>query len=691
MRRLIYIGQDDDISDLAGRIRTADDGDEVALVVPAGAQALQAPIHLRLIAQLSAKRDQKVVVVSPDPRIQEQARGAGVTVFSSVAAYEGGVPIELRRPGAPLRSGQAAGTPSPAVVPRSPVWEPDSPPAGSGAVAPGPAVASPSPLAAAPTAPAPAPLVAAAAGGTAPITTGPAAPAQLGGQPAPGDGPSRAWPATGAGAWGQAPTSWTASPVAPAATSAGWQSPGSGSPSGGPAFQGASLYQGGGAATQVPPAQQALVTTPSRSGRGTLRDSAARRPRGHRPRTALYFVLIGLAVIGLLVYLVLTPTATVAITVVEQPLPVTATIQGSADPTQNTGPNHILTKVVSDTGSQQFPATPTGTKSIPAVAATGSVVLSADPTTFPFGVSFPYSTNGLVFETSGGVQFEVTGSGTVTMGPPTYQSAPIPIAALQAAASGNVPAGAITQWVNDPCSDPHNHCPAGSISVTNLEPTSGGVDAATQTVASSSDIQGWQSQVTQFCDQLTSKARSDLTSKAGGDTIALDPNQEGETIACSPKPNVAQIQADTQMSPVTVTVTMTAQATVYNPADVRADVLTDLENSQNLPAGDTLVPGTVSSQTEVVTAASDGTVTLSVNASAYYRPATTKQLLSALRDQLTGRNPGDVLGIVQQRINDVDHVTVHESPFTLFFMPFFSSNIAVTENFVAPSASSSSG
>ncbi|MGA8014967.1 MAG: hypothetical protein WCB85_03515, partial [Candidatus Dormiibacterota bacterium] len=99
MKRLIYAGQDDDISDLAGRLQSAEEGDEVALVVPTGATGFQTPLHLRLLRQLTAKRGGKVVLISPDPRLQEQARGAGLTAYSSVAAYEGDVPLGPRRVG----------------------------------------------------------------------------------------------------------------------------------------------------------------------------------------------------------------------------------------------------------------------------------------------------------------------------------------------------------------------------------------------------------------------------------------------------------------------------------------------------------------------------------------------------------------------------------------------------------------
>jgi hypothetical protein len=145
------------------------------------------------------------------------------------------------------------------------------------------------------------------------------------------------------------------------------------------------------------------------------------------------------------------------------------------------------------------------------------------------------------------------------------------------------------------------------------------------------------------------------------------------------------------MSAETVTVTMTAQETIYNPADLDAVVLKDLEQSTNLPAGDTLVPGQLQlNNLQVIQAGSDGTFALSVEGVDYYHSSLN---LGSLTSQLTGRNPGSVQGIVQAAIPNVQSVTVDETPVQLLFMPFSSSSIRVVETFVTstPSASSASG
>ena len=134
-KRLIHVGQADDISDLAGKLQAADPGDQVALTVPAGAQAFQTALNVRLLRSVAMKRGLSATIVSPDPRIQEAAQRAGLVAYSSVAALEGGIPVEAPRPGfrpvgpspgpqAPfLPDRPAAVTPGVAGVPAAPPFE----------------------------------------------------------------------------------------------------------------------------------------------------------------------------------------------------------------------------------------------------------------------------------------------------------------------------------------------------------------------------------------------------------------------------------------------------------------------------------------------------------------------------------------------------------------------------------------
>ena len=55
--------------------------------------------------------------------------------------------------------------------------------------------------------------------------------------------------------------------------------------------------------------------------------------------------------------------------------------------------------------------------------------------------------------------------------------------------------------------------------------------------------------------------------------------------------------------------------------------------------------------------------------------------LQGLKGQLTGKNPSDAKKIISSRIDKVQSVSVSEFPFTLFYLPLFSSRIEIDENF----------
>jgi hypothetical protein len=646
-KRLIYVGQEDDVSDLAAKMQAAAPGDEVAMVVPAGAQAFQSPLNLRLLRSVGTRRGMAASVVSPDPRIQELARSVGVPTYSSVAAYEGGVPITPRPIGpAPYRGTVPPPRPQAPFLPR-----PESP-AGSALAAPPGA--------------------------------GPARP--LG---APGGAPPSGWPAGREVPAAPAPrpgTSWTALPGAP-----DWEE----SP---PAWAGAGLgaaFEPGVAGTGRLAPRGYPSAPPGPPLRGPLPGRQPPPPPGRfrallRQRAALTFTVIGLVVILLVAFLVLSPSAVVTVTVAEQPLTVTPTIQGTTTPPTAGQTNFVLSKIVSDTTSQQFQVTPTGTQAVPAVAATGSVVLSFGATssdystgasgTIPANTEFQTSTNPPVV-------FNSTQNTFVTIPPDGGPSTPpIQVAAITAGASGNVNAGAIDEWPG--CNNPVN-CAYYPVVVSNLAATTGGVNATTEAIASASDVASWQDELNQVETQLSDKASASLSAKAGQEKPAIDPNGDGKSITFAVTPtSFSSVAAGMVMTSETVTVAMTAQETVYDPAAVQAAVLADLEKSANLPSGDTLIPSQLSlSKLEVIQSGSDGSFALSVQGVDYYHPQIS---LGQLGSQLTGHNPGDVAGIIEQQIPDVQSVDVHITPVQLFYMPFFSSHIKIVETFVTPGHASSS-
>jgi len=719
-KRLIYVGPDDDVSDLAGKLQAAEPGDEIALTVPPGAQAFQTPLNVRLLRSVAMKRGLTATVVSPDPRIQEVAQRAGLPVYSSVAALESGIPVESPRPG--FRSEMPSPRPQTPFLPR-----PAGPaPGGASATAAPPFEYVPRPLTPPAAAGADLPLVPEAAGSVPP---GVAATAP-GAVPAPRTGP-----------WG-APIAPPRSPVSPEPVLPASQSPtdfvptprvagpgyAAAAPRGpllpaspaGPAPRPGSPWT---SLSEIPEeeeeeplspwaaARSAAAAAPGAGRIGTPSTpaltplplpAAAPSGRGQPPtpplsstagrlrlpsRRVIYGIVVGLLALGIVLFLLLGTSATVTIAVAEQPLTVTPTIQGTTSTAQAGQPDYILSKQITDTASQTFQASPTGTQNVTAVAATSELELTTtdplcssgcSPLLVQEGTAFSTADNSVIFSVSQDTYVSFKGDGV----PGTPE---VPVVDLSAGTAGNsVPAGAI-----DSCAPGITLCSQLDISVTNPAPPTGGVDAATETVASASDIANWQEQLGQIETQLGQKATADLTAKAGQEKVAVDPNGGGKSITYVVSPSTfPPTTPGTVLTPEMVTVTMTAQETVYNPSDLDAVVLKDLEASSNLPAGDSLVPSQLQlTNLQVIQAGSDGSFALSVSGVDYYHG---KVDLGQLGGQLSGRNPGSVKGIVEQAIPNVQSVTVDETPIMSLFMPFSSSSIHIVETFVTSTGPGSS-
>ncbi|HYL70893.1 MAG TPA: hypothetical protein VEY89_06295, partial [Candidatus Dormibacteraeota bacterium] len=253
-----------------------------------------------------------------------------------------------------------------------------------------------------------------------------------------------------------------------------------------------------------------------------------------------------------------------------------------------------------------------------------------------------------------------------------------------AEAKGNVPANTITAWPQDPCS-PSNYdigqCqgPGHDFHVTNASAASGGADAKQVTVASSSDVDSWNTQLTQIENNLTNQVNSQMQGMASGKTFAVDPGGGGKAITFKVSPNLPN--PGDQFSASTINITAQAMAAAYNQSDVRNDIIADL-NAQ-VAQGDELAPGKLDLQPcQVTQAATDGTVILSCSATDFAQPIVN---LNGLKGQLAGKNPGDAQKIIESSVDKVQSVSVSEFPFRLFYLPFFSSRIEIDENFIAAS------
>jgi hypothetical protein len=455
------------------------------------------------------------------------------------------------------------------------------------------------------------------------------------------------------------------------------------------------------ATANVPPATRRPITVPPAAG------GAAKTP-GHRNRRALYIAAGAVAVVGLLLFFLLAPSATVTITVAGTQLTVNPTIQGSTDPNAAHQGDHVATAVVNASASNSFDASPTGSQTLPATPANGSLQFSTNLNYIPHSPWKFTISKGNTFQTGDGAQVFVATQETQICIYPNGQPQPTtsdcggqppnnsaPVQAQSTGAATNVPASSVTKWdpaSEDPCnsnpecttgfgsqcSDPSGQC---DIFVTNGQAMSGGADQKQVTVVSDSDVSSWNSQVTQIENTLTAQLNQQIQGKSGGKSFAVDPGGGGKSITFNVTPQLPT--PGTQFSATKVTIAGQASAVLYDPADVRNDVLADLQSK--VAQGDQLAPNKLSMQPcQVTQAAVDGTVVLSCSATDFAQPIVD---LPGLKSRLAGKNPGSAEKIIDGAIDKVRSVRVSEFPFKLFYLPLFSSRIEIDENFVAQPSS----
>ncbi len=424
---------------------------------------------------------------------------------------------------------------------------------------------------------------------------------------------------------------------------------------------------------------------------------AGRPPRGLDRRRFLYIAAAAIAIIGIVLFMALAPSAKVTITIAATPLSVSSTIQGTTNPAAATAADHVLTGVVSSTGSSQFTATPTGTKTLPAVPARVTLTFSTDATSdISFTLDPNQPTQTAVQTPDQSVTFVPARKTVICMGPdnpppPTSDcgghpyNATAPYVNVTPGANGNVGAGALTFWSGNPC--PGVACrptPTTTISVTNSDPASGGADPKQVTAASATDVANWTAQVTTVEAQLTSQMQAELVSHAAGKSIAKDPAGNGVATSFMVTPQAFPPAVGAQFAAATVTVKGASEAAIYDVASVHNDVIADL--NKLIKPGDVLATGSLTTPPCSVTQANvNGTVILACSATAFSQPQVN---LNALKAQLTGRNPSKTQSIVQGNVAKVQGVTVSEWPFKLFYLPLRASQIDIVENFVAPTTKS---
>jgi hypothetical protein len=400
-----------------------------------------------------------------------------------------------------------------------------------------------------------------------------------------------------------------------------------------------------------------------------------------RDRRRPYYYLAGAAfLVGLLLLFLVAPSATVTITLTASPVSTSNPIQGTTDANLAGTADHVLTTVATADESNQFQAKPTGQKTLPAIAATGQVVLQTDlknvaDFTVPKGTEFDSNTTPQI-------KFYATQDTVVHFSEPDSNgistSNPIPVQDGKAEAAGNLPANTITQWPGNPCGPNGQYkgvCAPSDLTCTNPQPTTGGADAKQVTTASGNDVQGWQKQVDDIKAQLTEKLKQDLAAKAGsGKVAATDPGGSGQTIAydITPLPKV-----DDQYQPTTISVTVHGKGAYYSVADVKKVALADL--TSQVAKGEQLAPNPSVPDPKITQASDDGTVIFSLNASGYSEPVIDVQ---GLKGRFAGQSQSEVKRLAREIIGTPVQDVAIEQHIPFFVLPFFSGHIEVKQNVI---------
>lgn len=404
--------------------------------------------------------------------------------------------------------------------------------------------------------------------------------------------------------------------------------------------------------------------------------------RGRDRRRAYYYAAGAIFLVGLLLLFLVAPSATVTLTLAATPIQTNNPIQGTTDPSLAGSPDHVLTAVETADETQQFQANPTGHKTLPATAASAQVVMQTDlknvaDFTVPKGTEFDTSTTPQI-------KFMATQDTVVHFGEPDpgtgiATSNPIPVQDATAEGAGNVGPNTITQWPDNPCGPNGQYnkiCSPSDLTVTNPQAASGGADAKQVVVAQASDVSSWQKQIDDLKGSLGDKVKQDMQGKAGnGMVVAVDPGGAGQVISydITPLPKV-----DEQYQASTISVAVHGKAAFYNPADVKKIVKQDLLSQ--VPKGDTLADSPTITDPKVTQASEDGQVIFAITGSGFSQPVIDVQ---DLKNRFTGQSPDSVRRIARELISQLQDVSIDQSFFHIWSLPFFSGRIEVKQKVVS--------
>lgn len=395
----------------------------------------------------------------------------------------------------------------------------------------------------------------------------------------------------------------------------------------------------------------------------------------------------GVFVVGVLAVLLLLPTAQVVVGVqshkINDPVTIQGNLAGASSGVLDVIPTQAL---LTPAASQSFTVTPSGTQVLPPTPATGSLELCLNSSGGSGSASLTFQASPNFQVTSGGGNLGFTTTSAGQAGTYTVYSCksgqtstpPIPVQATTTSlgTQGNVASGQQWSWTNANSSA----CVAGffgcqtvtsaDFTVSNPSAMSGGQNSKTQQVFTSSDISSAQQQEQQLASTLTSQVEHKLKSMAGSETIAQDSSGNGiqVTVNNPTLPTVGQAGSAEKL-----TVSVTAAATAYSPQVAKQAVLKDLRSK--VPSDGQLLAHPSLGTLQVVAAGPGGSLTLSTNAVGYWAP---KVDLSPYRSKLAFMNPGAARSYLLSQLPGASTVTVHQSPFSLPWLPLLSGRIQLT-------------
>lgn len=396
------------------------------------------------------------------------------------------------------------------------------------------------------------------------------------------------------------------------------------------------------APTAIPAREAAVVSAPPKR-KSPLPATLLTQEKPPLNRRPYYIAAAVVAFFGLIAAVLYLPTASVVMAVEGSALTTDVSLKG-APGTQAGSTDSFPTQALNASESQDVQDTATQQKAVAAVSARGQVVLTNNS-------FFPVDFKKGVVMTPDGVKFMTQ---TEVDNVPSHSStSPITIVAQSPGLSGNVAASSITVIYGNSDS---------AFSVSNPQATSGGADARTAIVIQQSDID---SAVKAAGDVLAPKVTQDISTKANG--LHLVPVTDAPTSSYKSANKIGD-----EVQNFTLTVTYTQAAVAFDDHLVRQKILNALK--LKLRPGYALTSNPDTSYT-VSNAAADGTITVTSHPKGYQ----VRELsIPGLRAYIKGRTPSSasarLYGLQDVK---VDKVVIHQSPFGLPWLPFFTSRIDV--------------